>query len=184
MKRIIALSVILFLTAATVANETKWSNELVLPTDEGKWYFTAAGDIDFEITGPTIDALKAQTHYRHIPANDPIYARYADYIGPTPSVFIQRANGHVVFKVSGIDFPKSAAELDKAISRCRPKPQPTPLPAPKPDRPNIDITIVPDVFVPDTIVPDEENEGLNLLLLAISALGGAAGGYFNSKGEE
>lgn len=166
------LAMLSVVTLAPCAN----ADQLPLPDDQDKWYFTTAGELPFSIQGEIVDELKWKMWYRHIPEYDPIYERYRPYIGATPSVFIQRPDGKVIYKASGANFPTSVAELEDEIVRCirpRPKPEPTPAPLPTP-APEPDP--VPDP-VPDVLPAEpEQTDALNLFVLILSSVSGLAAG--------
>lgn len=167
---------IIILSCGFVA--TAYAEQFSIPTDGGKWYFTTAGDVGDIVTGPVVDELKAKTHYRYIHSEDPIWPRYAGYVGELPAIWIQKPDGKVVFKLSGDNFPRTTGELNRQLLRClprpRPEPEPTPVPTPLPG-PTPVPSPVPDVVpepVPD-VVP--EDEGLNTLLMILAGLLGGSG---------
>jgi hypothetical protein len=157
------------------------SRVIDLPEDGNRWYLTVATDGRNEWAATWFDAdpclarLKTQTTFNHYtPSNQMFRWRESLQIGNMfPIVALQRADGGVVYKASGRDFPRSAAqladELAQAIAHCpncHPKPTPTPSPQPTPN-------VVPDMR-PNDQAPQPDEEPSPLLIVVLGAAIGAA----------
>jgi hypothetical protein len=171
----ISLALLLSATCAAAAQEV-----LFLPEDGGLWHTTlifphdtAADQTSRRLSehfaaSPRLQKLASQTSLHRYTPSDPLFAtRYAPYFGGVfPALLIQKADGTVVYKVSGDAIPKDsealANEIAQAVDQCcplRPKPQPKPGPQPnpqpgpspspqqtvRPQVPLIDIELIPDI---------------------------------------
>lgn len=188
---------------------------LFLPEDGGLWHTTlifpeddASGGASRRLSehfahSPRLKKLATQTSLHRYTPSDPLFVtRYAPYFGGVfPALLIQRADGEVIYKVSGDAIPQDgeqlADEIAQAIDQCcplRPKPQPTPRPTPQPgpspspsitpEIPRIDIEVIPDLRPVAVTTPTEPEKEptktppaspLSPILLLAPILAGALG---------
>lgn len=164
-----ALSLSVVLLLATAAGN-RAQEVILLPEDGGLWYTTlvlpseSPSDqasrrlVEHFTRSPRLQKLTTQTTLHRYTPSDPLFAaRYAPYFGGVmPALLVQRADGTVVYKVSGEAIPQSseklADEIALAIGQCcplRPKPEPSPKPSPEPSitpfLPDVHIDLVPDI---------------------------------------
>ncbi len=194
---------------------------ILLPEDGGLWHTTLVlpSDpstdpasrrlVDHFATSPRLKKLASQTSLHRYTPSDPLFeARYAPYFGGVlPALLVQKADGTVIYKVSGEAIPTSgeelANEIAQAIDQCcplRPKPQPQPKPQPSPEPtpsptitpqfPSINVEVVPDIrptVVEPTNEPAEQPKKaptptpLSPLLLLAPIAAGALGLRRNSR---
>jgi hypothetical protein len=200
------LALIISATCGAIAQGVISQEVLVLPEDGGLWHTTlifpddTAADQesrrlnDHFASSLRLKKLASQTSVHRYTPSDPLFAsRYAPYFGGVfPALLIQKADGEVVYKVSGEAIPRDSEELAneiaQAIDQCcplRPKPQPTPSPTPQPKvTPHVPLIDL-DQLVPDIRPVNEEAESeptknppsppLSPILLLAPILAGALG---------
>lgn len=165
-----ALSLALLLS---IASNTRAQEIILLPEDGNLWHTTLVlqGDpatdrasrrlTEHFAHSPRLQKLTTQTTLHRYTPSDPLFAaRYEPYFGGVfPALLVQKADGTVVYKVSGEAIPESseklADEIAQAIDQCcplRPKPQPSPNPSPGPTPLPSVTPILPDVHI--DLVPD------------------------------
>jgi hypothetical protein len=166
----LSLSLALLLYAASTAFSQQvldlpedgglWHTTLILPDDSTNNPRSARLLAHFAST-PRLQTLASQTSLHRYTPSDPLFsARYAPYFGGVfPALLIQKADGTVVYKVSGDAIPPSgeqlADEIAQAIDQCcplRPRPQPSPKPSVpqvtpnvSPKFPEVHIDLIPDL---------------------------------------
>lgn len=158
--------------SAVVVARVPAQEVIQLPEDGGLWHTTLilpsnpASDaasqrlVQHFAKSPRLQRLSAQTMVHRYSPSDPLFeARYAPYFGGVlPALLIQKADGAVVYKISGQAIPQFgeqlADEIAQAIDQCcplrpRPQPQPQPSPTPEPDSapqlPAVNVEIIPDI---------------------------------------
>lgn len=178
----------LTLTLMLAVMSSSHAQEVIhLPEDGGLWHTTLVLPSDSPIDSvskrlvehfahsPRLQKLTSQTMLHRYTPSDPLFAaRYEPYFGGVfPALLVQKADGTVIYKVSGEAIPESgeklADEIAQAIDQCcplRPKPQPTPQPSPSPSPqpsitpflPDVNINVVPDIrpTKPEEPEPAEE----------------------------
>jgi hypothetical protein len=204
----LSLALLLSASCGAFAQGVISQEVLLLPEDGGLWHTTlifpddkAADQSSRRLSehfaaSPRLQKLASQTSLHRYTLRDPLFAaRYAPYFGGVfPALLIQKADGEVVYKVSGDAIPNDgeqlANEIAQAIDQCcplRPKPNPQPGPSPSPQPtvtpkvPQIDI----DELIPDIRPVNEEPESqptktpssppLSPILLLAPILAGALG---------
>ena len=169
-----------------------------LPNDQAKWYVSVVGDandaryreiLGWFKTNERLKNLKRQVHFCPVTTDTTIYAkRYAPNIKGLPTIRLQRANGVVVYEVSGKDVPMSPEGLNGAMASSvdrrlllpwrrnhvhpQPAPSPDPLPPVDPEPAPLDDGAAPDFGDQAKVVAG----GVIALLIVICAAVGAITG--------
>lgn len=135
-----------------------WHTTLVLPDNPSENPAAKRLMEHFE-KSQRLKQLVAQTTLHRFTPRDPLFsARYSPYFGGVlPALLVQKADGAVIYKVSGDAIPLSADaladEIAQAIDQCcplRPRPQQpepitTPEPPIRPKVPQVNVDVIPDI---------------------------------------
>ena len=144
----------------------------VTPVDDSnKAYVTVFGDT----ADPKYQQLcqwgrqVSGVHYAEISSENPMFTRYGGYIGQTPRIVIQSADGQVLYKGIPATYGAWRDRFNNSCpdGNCRPRPEPAPAPAPSP-APSPVVEPVPDT-------PDS-GPSAPIWLMILAGLGGAVGG--------
>ena len=134
-------------------------------------------------TNSRLASLRAQTVWHIYTESDPIYhERFREAVPILPAVLVQRSDGEVIYKSSGVHLPDRAEKLASSIHGtirrrcpspwCGPQPQPEPPPQPHEEQPLPKPEPIPDLSA------DSKPQTSNLLLAIAVCLTSFAGGLW------
>ncbi|MGQ0636457.1 MAG: hypothetical protein ACT4QC_17735 [Planctomycetaceae bacterium] len=138
-------------------------------------FFTEAG----------LSSLRQQTHWHVITTDQPEFQAFRSLVTVTPCLLVERANGEVIYRESGLQLGQNNDGLRRAIrreverhcpdGRCLPL---HPVPGPAPDAPDE----IPAVLREGPAATDEKRNPLVALFAALAGLAGGAAANWKRNG--